>query len=167
MHGIRCRMAARVVAAACAGALIAVAPAAGATGTSGGNQPAADSQKMAIYEFLLKSGIKKTAKPEQALLSGVITVTEGGQSIVKSTVRPINRRNHPDWLDALQAGIIAGTLVEPEQESVKVGSLEMTYSDGFKFTVVVYRDYFEITTTAGTIRFTSEPLSKFLIELLQ
>ena len=167
MTATRCRSVVRPVAAVCAAVVIAGAATAGAAATSSGNPPTAGSQKVAIYEFLIKSGIKKSAKPESALLTGVITVTEGGQSIVKSTVRPINRRNEPKWLDSIQGAIINGTVVEPEQESVKVGSLEMTYSDGFKFTVVIYRDYFEITTTAGTIRFTSEPLTLVLTELLK
>jgi hypothetical protein len=164
VHATRLRCAARALrTAACVAAVVAV----GAAGVSSGTTPAAGSQNPPVYEFLIKSGVKKTARPESALLAGVITVTEGGQSIVKSTTRPISRRNEPDWLDLIQAGIISGTIVEPTQESVKVGSLDMTYSDGSKFTVLIYRDYFEITTTAGTIRFTSEPLTLVLTKLLK
>lgn len=129
----------------------------------------AASKKLRIYEFLRKSGFSKRAQPDAAVLRGVITVERNGQSVATSTTRSLYRKYQPKTLEAIQAAIVNGTLVEAGEnvESVKIGSLEMSYSDGNVLTVVIYRDYFEITTRAGTIRFTSKPLSEILYELLK
>lgn len=157
--------AACLAAAASFAALMLCGPAAATESTD--TPTTAAQQKLPLYEFLIKSGISKRAKPESAILSGVITVEREGRQVVTSTTRLIYRRHLPEVLDALQAAIINGTVVEApagagDAESVKVGTLQLKYDDGSVFTVVIYRDYYEITTSAGTIRFTSEPLTEIL-----
>jgi len=155
-----------LAAAACLAAVL--VPCGSARATESSNNPTtAAQQKLPLYEFLIKSGISKRAKPESAILSGVITIEREGRQVVTSTTRLIYRRHLPEVLDALQAAIINGTVVEPPAgagaaESVKVGTLQLKYDDGSVFTVVIFRDYYEITTSAGTIRFTSEPLTEIL-----
>jgi hypothetical protein len=136
---------------------------AGATGTS---DQTAGSAHPPIYEFLVNSGISKNARPEAAVLRVVTTIERGGQRIATSTVMTLARQHQPDVLNAIQAAIVNGTLVEAS-ESPKAGSLEIAYSDGNVVTVVIYAAYYEITTSAGTIRFTSEPLSQILHELIK
>jgi hypothetical protein len=158
----------RVVAAACATVVLTLA----ALATAAEDPPTAAQQKLPLYEFLIKSGISKRAKPESAILSGVITVERGGRQVVTSTTRVIYRRHLPEVLDAIQAAVINGTVVQAptgaeEVESPKVGTLEMKYTDGKAFTVVIREAYYEITTSAGTIRFTSVPLTEILRKQLE
>ncbi len=125
--------------------------------------------KAPVYEFLSKSGFSKRAKPEAALLRGVITVNRGGRKVVTSTVRAIDGKgkDQAKWLEAIQAAILNGTLAEAREDNPKVGSVEIAYSNGKTLTVIIYKYYYEITTSAGTIRFTSPPLNKILYELLK
>jgi hypothetical protein len=132
---------------------------------AGGSNETAATAHPPIYEFLIKSGLSKRARPEAAVLRAVTTIERGGQRIATSTVKAIARRHQPETLTAIQAAIVNGTVVEGG-ESPKVGSLEIAYSDGKVLTVIIYKDYFELTTSAGTIRFTSEPLSQILYELI-
>lgn len=138
--------------------------AASADAATPGNTAA--SEKPPIYTFLIQSGFSKRAHPEAAVVRGIITVNRGGQPVATSTVRTLSRRNQPETLNAIQAAIVNGTPVETCETS-EVGSIEVSYSDGKVLKVVIYGAYFEITASAGTIRFTSEPLSKILWELLK
>jgi len=126
----------------------------------------ASTEKPPIYTFLIQSGFSKSAHPEAAVVRGTITVNRNGQNVPTSTVRTLSRQHQPETLNAIQAAIVNGTVVE-ECETSKIGSLEVSYSNGKVLTVVIYGAYFEITTSAGTIRFTSEALSKILLELLK
>jgi len=129
----RRRRAALVVAGLAAALMVcAAAPAAAATTDK---RTTAEDQKPPLYEFLIKSGVSKKAKPESAILSGVITVERDGRQVVTSTTRLIYRRHFPEVLDSIQAGIVNGTVVQTEAESVKVGSLQLKYNDGTTFTV--------------------------------
>ncbi|MBN1918290.1 MAG: hypothetical protein JW889_10295 [Verrucomicrobia bacterium] len=136
------------------------------TASSNGRATAAE-RKLPLYEFLIKSGVSKRARPEAAILSGVVTVLRDGQQVVTSTTRLIYRRHLPELLDAIQTAIINGTVVETDAESSKVGTLQLSYSDGSTFTVIIYNDFYEITTAAGTIRFTSVPLTEILRKQLE
>jgi len=125
--------------------------------------------KAPVYEFLNKSGFSKRAKPEAALLRGVITVNRGGRKVVTSTVRAIDGKgkDQAKWLEAIQAAILNGTLAEAREDNPKVGSVEIAYSNGKTLTIIIYKYYYEITTSAGTIRFTSPPLNTILYDLLK
>jgi hypothetical protein len=160
------RHVARPAAAACLAAAMMLCGIAAAS-LPKGNRTTAAQQKLPIYEFLIKSGISKSARPEAAILSGVFSVERAGQQVVTSTTRLIYRRHLPEVLDAMQGAIINGTVVETAAESVKVGSLQMKYDDGKSFTVIIYQDFYEITTSAGTIRFTSVPLTEVLKKQLE
>lgn len=132
---------------------------------AGGSNETAAAAHPPLYDFLIKSGLSKHARPEAAVLRAVTTIERGGQQIATSTVMALARRHQPEALNAIQAAIVTGTVVEGG-ESPKVGSLKISYSDGKVVTVVIYAAYYEITTSAGTIRFTSEPLSQILHELI-
>jgi hypothetical protein len=168
-RGSRTR-AVRRLAAAClalllgAGALVGAAAIAGAATPVKPKRPTAAAAKAPIYEFLRKSGFSKRARPESAVVQGVITVQRGGRTVVTSTTRAVHKK---EILDAIQVAIVNGTLVEEATESTKVGTLEVTYSDGNSLTVTIYNHYYEITASAGTIHFTSEPLTTILWELLK
>ena len=172
MFSIHRKLIGRCLAATClipifgAAALIAAGSTAGAATPSKGTKPTAASKKPPVYLFLRKSGVSKRARPESAIVRGVITVNRGGRNVVTSTVRAVHRRHQPEMLDAIQAGIVNGVPAEA-CETTKVGSIELAYSDGNKFTVAIYQHYYEITTSAGTIRFTSPLLTKILRELLK
>jgi len=155
----------------CCLAVASLAAVAGACRTAnaaqpGTGNPTAASKSLPVYTFLVQSGFSRRAHPEAAVLRGVITVRRGGQSVVTSTVRTLYRKHQPETLDAIQAAILNGTPTEA-CETVKVGTLEVAYSDGKVLTVTLYQAYFEITTSAGTMRFTSEPLATILLELLK
>ena len=126
-------------------------------------------KKTPVYEFLRRSGFSKRAKPEAAIVRGVITVNRGGRNVVTSTVRAIHGKgkDQAKWLEAIQAAIVNGTPAQAREDNPKVGSVEIAYSNGKTLTVIIYKYYYEITSSAGTIRFTSPPLNKILYDLLK
>lgn len=124
-------------------------------------------KKTLVYEFLRRSGFSKRARPEAAIVRGVITVNRGGRQVVTSTVRSVYRKYQPKTLEAIQAAIVNGTPAQAREDNPKVGSVEIAYSNGKTLTVIIYKYYYEITTSAGTVRFTSPPLNKILYDLLK
>ncbi len=128
-----------------------------ATSSSGSEQEAP------VYTFLIHGGLSKRAKAQSAVFSGVLTIERAGRKVATSTVTAVHK---PEILAALQAAIFGGTVVENAPESTKAGTLEITYNDGTTLTVVIYQAYYEITTSAGTIRFTSVALTQILHELV-
>lgn len=124
--------------------------------------PAGEQEEPPVYTFLIRSGLSKRAKAQSALFRGVLTVDRGGRKVVTSTVCAIHK---PEILSALQTAIFGGTVVEEVPESTKAGTLDITYDTGTTITVVIYEAYYEITTAAGTIRFTSVPLTTILHEV--
>jgi len=147
--------------------LVAVSSFAGAaTPRSSGTKETAANKRPPIYQFLIKSGFSKRAKPEAAVLKAVVTLERGGQKVVTSTVKLLARREQPETLNAIQAAIVNGTLTEAKQ-TPKVGSIEISYNDGKVLSVVIYEAYYEITTSAGILRFTSKPLGEILWNLLK
>ena len=168
MSFIRARPAATRIAAGCVAVLLGVCAAAGAAGPRGSaKRKTAGTTKPPIYLFLIKSGFSKKAKPKEAMLRAVTAVMRNGQEMMLSLVRRISREHEPELLNAIQAAIINGTLIEEVPESAEVGTLEITYSNAKVLTVTIYMAYYEITTSAGTIRFTSVPLSEILRGLLK
>jgi len=164
----RCQSLGRWVALACLIGLAGVGRFAGAAPPKTGTKPkeTAASKSLPVYEFLVKSGLSKRASPEAAVLRAVVTINRGGRRLATSTVKVIARKHQPETLNAIQAAIVNATLVEA-CETQKVGSLEIAYSDATVLTVIINKHYYEITTSAGTIRFTSQPLTTILHDLLE
>jgi hypothetical protein len=128
-----------------------------ATSSSGGEQ------ETPVYTFLVRSGLSKRAKAQEAVFRGVVTTVRAGRTTVVSTVMTFRQ---PETLTALQAAIFRGTVIDEAPESTKTGTLAITYNEGTTVTVVIYEAYYEITASAGTIRFTSVALTEILHQLL-